>query len=136
MVPRGAITLYGPKYAEIQASNPDLTCGVRTMASALAQSAGQQLGGFDLSLYAHLGRGGPWLAARPSGSSPWYLLAYCRTARAGRWFRLDRIQRAHLTRQQADEHDVEIVIGEPPPEARPVSVSPRPRRQDAVTESP
>ena len=50
----------------------------------------------------------------------WYLLAFCRTANAGRWFRLDRIQRADLTRQQADEHDVVRVIGEPPPEARPI----------------
>jgi WYL domain len=58
----------------------------------------------------------------------WYLLAYCRTAQAGRWFRLDRIRHADLTRQQAADHDVEAVIGEAPPDARPVSVRPRPRR--------
>ena len=50
----------------------------------------------------------------------WYLLAYCRDRQGGRWFRLDRIRRAHLTRQRADEHDVETVIGTPPSEARPV----------------
>lgn len=58
----------------------------------------------------------------------WYLLAFCRTAQAGRWFRLDRIARADLTRQQAVDHDVNTVIGEPPPEARPVSSKPK-RRQ-------
>jgi predicted DNA-binding transcriptional regulator YafY len=52
----------------------------------------------------------------------WYLLAFCRTAQSGRWFRLDRIRRADVTRQQADNYDIETVIGEPPPEARPVSV--------------
>ena len=53
----------------------------------------------------------------------WYLLAYCRESQGGRWFRLDRINRAHLTRQKADEHDVESVIGRPPSEARPVALN-------------
>ena len=53
----------------------------------------------------------------------WYLLAYCRERQGGRWFRLDRIARAHMTRQRADEHDVEAVIGTPPSEARPVALA-------------
>lgn len=52
----------------------------------------------------------------------WYLLAYCRERQGGRWFRLDRITRAHVTRQRADEHDVETVIGTAPSEARPVAL--------------
>ena len=52
----------------------------------------------------------------------WYLLAYCRESQGGRWFRMDRIKRAVLTRQQADDHDVEAVIGRPPAEARAVTV--------------
>ncbi|HEX7166366.1 MAG TPA: WYL domain-containing protein [Acidimicrobiales bacterium] len=52
----------------------------------------------------------------------WYLLAYCRDRKGGRWFRLDRITRAHLTSERAQEHDVEAVVGSPPPEARPIAV--------------
>ncbi|MDJ0770823.1 MAG: WYL domain-containing protein [Ilumatobacter sp.] len=51
-------------------------------------------------------------------SGIWYLLAYCRLRAAGRWFRLDRVQAARITRQPADEHDVAEVIGQPPDEAR------------------
>ena len=53
----------------------------------------------------------------------WYLLAYCRDKRGGRWFRLDRITRAHMTRQPADDHDVRAVIGTPPTEAHPVALA-------------
>lgn len=52
----------------------------------------------------------------------WYLLAFCRERQGGRWFRLDRISHAHITRQPADEYDVESVIGTPPSEARPVAL--------------
>lgn len=75
----------------------------------------------------YAGRGGvstrkvdPLQFAKTHGA--WYLLAYCRERQAGRWFRLDRITHAHLTRQRADEHDVSKVIGEPPPTARSVAL--------------
>ena len=53
----------------------------------------------------------------------WYLLAYCRLRQGGRWFRLDRITDARLTKERSQPYDVATVIGTPPPEARPVSAS-------------
>lgn len=53
----------------------------------------------------------------------WYLLAYCHSRKGGRWFRLDRISNAQLTREQAPNHDVREVIGTPPPEAHPVTLN-------------
>lgn len=50
----------------------------------------------------------------------WYLLAWCRLRQGGRWFRLDRITSARLTKEPATHYDVTEVIGRPPPEAHPV----------------
>ena len=52
----------------------------------------------------------------------WYLLAYCHTRKDGRWFRLDRISSARITSEIATDHDVETVIGRPPPEARAITL--------------
>jgi predicted DNA-binding transcriptional regulator YafY len=50
----------------------------------------------------------------------WYLLAWCRKRVAGRWFRLDRIRAARLTREACVERDLRAVFGEPPADAQPV----------------
>jgi predicted DNA-binding transcriptional regulator YafY len=41
----------------------------------------------------------------------WYLIGWCRLRRAGRMFRLDRIQRATVTRERAPWRDVDEVLG-------------------------
>jgi len=51
----------------------------------------------------------------------WYLIAYCRLRGQIRWFRLDRIQRATLTAEPADDYPLGD-IGDPPPSAHPVDV--------------
>jgi predicted DNA-binding transcriptional regulator YafY len=50
----------------------------------------------------------------------WYLLAWCRRRRAGRWFRLDRITGAWPTREPFELRDLVAVFGEPPEDAYPV----------------
>lgn len=50
----------------------------------------------------------------------WFLLAWCRMRRAGRWFRLDRIDRAVLTTEHVAPRDVAATFGEPPPDAAPL----------------
>lgn len=52
----------------------------------------------------------------------WYLMAWCRWRRAGRWFRLDRIVAADLTTQPAPPRDLSDVFGEIPADAAPVEV--------------
>lgn len=52
----------------------------------------------------------------------WWLLAWCRDRDAGRWFRMDRILTAHLTRQPFRAREVDAVFGTPPPDARPVEL--------------
>lgn len=51
----------------------------------------------------------------------WYLVGWCRLREAMRWFRLDRIQTASVTKDPCVGHTVEEV-GAPPPTARPVHV--------------
>lgn len=41
----------------------------------------------------------------------WYLIGWCRLRRGGRIFRLDRIQRATVTREHAPWRDVDEVLG-------------------------
>ena len=53
----------------------------------------------------------------------WYLVAWCRLRDDIRWFRLDRILRADLTPEVHVPRPVSSV-GEPPPDARPVSARP------------
>ena len=53
----------------------------------------------------------------------WHLMAWCRLRQAGRWFRLDRVQRASLTSERVPIRDLEEVFGSPPQFARPVRVS-------------
>ena len=52
----------------------------------------------------------------------WHLLAWCHTRRAGRWFRLDRVKRANLTRRACVERELQGVFGPPPEYALPVSL--------------
>jgi predicted DNA-binding transcriptional regulator YafY len=52
----------------------------------------------------------------------WYLMAWCRWRRAGRWFRIDRIRRADLTTQPAPPRDLADVFGPIPEGAHPVEV--------------
>ena len=49
----------------------------------------------------------------------WFLVAYCQTRQAIRWFRLDRITAARLTRQISTDRPV-TEIGAPPHTAHPV----------------
>jgi predicted DNA-binding transcriptional regulator YafY len=52
----------------------------------------------------------------------WYLMAWCRRRRAGRWFRLDRIRRADLTTQPAPPRDLTEVFGPLPADAHPIGL--------------
>jgi predicted DNA-binding transcriptional regulator YafY len=45
------------------------------------------------------------------GSDGWYLVGWCHLRRAARMFRLDRIERARLTRTPAGRHDVDDTLG-------------------------
>jgi predicted DNA-binding transcriptional regulator YafY len=49
----------------------------------------------------------------------WYLVAWCQTRQAVRWFRLDRVERADLTAETFSPHPV-AEAGEPPEGATPV----------------
>jgi len=60
----------------------------------------------------------PMAFAQSRGS--WYLLAWCRRRRAGRWFRLDRISGAWPTTEEFVARDVIEVFGEPPDNVAPV----------------
>ena len=51
----------------------------------------------------------------------WYLLAWCRRRRDGRWFRLDRIAAAWPTTQPFAARDVMALFGQPPDDAAPVA---------------
>ena len=55
------------------------------------------------------------------GFGSWYLLAWCEWRAAGRWFGLDRIERAVPTRRAAVERTIQEVFGDPPEEAAPIS---------------
>ena len=50
----------------------------------------------------------------------WYLVAWCRSRTAVRWFRLARIERADLTRERHEPRDV-AEVGAPPTGSRPVA---------------
>ena len=63
----------------------------------------------------------PIVLARTRGR--WYLVAWCQLRVDVRWFRLDRVLRADLTPVPYDPRAVSSV-GEPPPDARPVSARP------------
>ncbi|MCR1982589.1 WYL domain-containing protein [Cellulosimicrobium cellulans] len=54
----------------------------------------------------------PVLLAHTDGR--WYLVAWCRTREAVRWFRLSRVERADLTAEAYDPRPV-ADVGEPPP---------------------
>jgi predicted DNA-binding transcriptional regulator YafY len=56
----------------------------------------------------------PVLLAHTDGR--WYLVAWCRTREAIRWFRLERVERADLTAETYAPRPVEDV-GDPPPGA-------------------
>ncbi len=59
----------------------------------------------------------PHLLARTNDQ--WYLLGWCHTRRAPRWFRSDRIQGADLTTEPVPYRDPAL-FGTPPPDAHPV----------------
>jgi predicted DNA-binding transcriptional regulator YafY len=63
----------------------------------------------------------PMLFARRAGH--WYLLAWCRRRRDGRWFRLDRIAAAHLTTEHVEARDMTEVFGAPPSDAAPITLA-------------
>lgn len=50
----------------------------------------------------------------------WFLMAWCRRRRAGRWFRMDRIQRATMTNESFAPRAMLEVFGTPPDDAQPV----------------
>jgi predicted DNA-binding transcriptional regulator YafY len=50
----------------------------------------------------------------------WYLLAWCLTRHAPRWFRWDRITKATVTRTPIPDRDALATFGVPPPDARTV----------------
>ena len=52
----------------------------------------------------------------------WHLLAWCRLREAGRWFRMDRVRAAYLTREVAPERALDHVFGAPPSDAQPISL--------------
>ncbi|MCB9673986.1 MAG: WYL domain-containing protein [Alphaproteobacteria bacterium] len=52
----------------------------------------------------------------------WHVLAWCRLREGGRWFRMDRIQAAHLTREVAPIRDLAETFGPPPEDARPIEL--------------
>jgi predicted DNA-binding transcriptional regulator YafY len=62
----------------------------------------------------------PLTFARSRGH--WYLMAWCRTRRGGRSFRLDRITAAQLTKQHVERRDLGEVFGTPPADAAPISL--------------
>jgi predicted DNA-binding transcriptional regulator YafY len=62
----------------------------------------------------------PLTFARTRGR--WYLLAWCRRRRAGRWFRLDRITGARLTTEQFEPRDLVEVFGPAPSDAHPLDL--------------
>lgn len=59
--------------------------------------------------------------ALASNGGHWFLLAWCRRRRAGRWFRLDRIESAHVTTELAPPRDLKETFGEPPVDAGPIT---------------
>jgi len=59
----------------------------------------------------------PILLAHTDGR--WYLVAWCRLREAVRWFRLARIEQAHLTAERYVPRDV-ASVGTPPDDAAPV----------------
>ena len=63
----------------------------------------------------------PVLLARTGGH--WYVAAWCQWREAMRWFRLARILRADLTPERYEPRPV-ADVGEPPPDAYPVSSRP------------
>lgn len=67
----------------------------------------------------HRRRIDPLVIARTGGR--WYVLAWCNTRRAGRWFRFERIKRATLTRTPVQPRDLIEVFGEPPADAQPIA---------------
>lgn len=64
----------------------------------------------------------PLAFARTEGE--WYLLGWCHRAGAGRWFRLDGIRDARLTRRRFAPRDLEETFGTPPPDAHPIQLPP------------
>lgn len=52
----------------------------------------------------------------------WHLLGWCRTRDAGRWFRLDRVRRARLTKEPCPARDLAEVFGDPPSYAMPIAL--------------
>lgn len=55
-------------------------------------------------------------------TSRWYVLAWCHSRRAGRWFRFDRIERVRLTRTPIVERSIEALFGPAPDDAQPISL--------------
>ena len=63
----------------------------------------------------------PMILARTAGH--WYLLAWCRMRKEGRWFRFDRIRKAKLTTEPTPDRDIAAIFGEPPDDSHPVRIA-------------
>lgn len=62
----------------------------------------------------------PLVVARTGGR--WYVLAWCHTRKAGRWFRFDRLRRASLTKVPVVPRSLVEVFGPPPADALPIAL--------------
>ena len=61
----------------------------------------------------------PLAIARTGGR--WYVLAWCHSRTAGRWFRFDRLRKVTLTRAPVATRELSAVFGKPPEDAQPVA---------------
>ena len=50
----------------------------------------------------------------------WYVMAYCRMRKSGRYFRMSRIHKARITNERFPPRSIDHVIGVPPTDARPI----------------
>jgi predicted DNA-binding transcriptional regulator YafY len=62
----------------------------------------------------------PLAVARTGGR--WYVLAWCYTRKAGRWFPFDRLRRATLTKMPVVPRSLVDVFGPPPGDAMPIAL--------------
>lgn len=89
----------------------------RILENALATRRTVSMRYTDLNGHATERRVDPQLLGKTFGS--WYLVAYCHQKQGIRWFRLDRIDSAHLTAQASIDRVISE-IGAPPDTAQPV----------------
>ncbi|QUC01737.1 WYL domain-containing protein [Cellulosimicrobium cellulans] len=118
-VPPGAVHLDEPHGDTTAPGRGDVVGRARTHLGVLRAVEQSIAGGRVLAIRYRDGRGAtstrrvePVLLAHTDGR--WYLVAWCRTREAIRWFRLSRVERADLTAEAYDPRPV-ADVGEPPP---------------------